>query len=268
MTPDALVRRLRVAEETAREAGRLAQSFLAHPERLAVEMKGPQDFVSAADRAVERLIVERLATAFAGDAVFGEESSTHGSLDAAALWIVDPIDGTANFVRNRPEWVVSIGFLASGRETIGVIYHASSDVLYSALTGFGAMRNGSPIAVSTAADLSTATVALESSLHVGSTAHLAMIGTLVGLGGEYRRLGSAALSLAHVADGRLDGFAEAHLNAWDVAAGIVLVREAGGWTNDFFAGDGLRRGNAMVAATPGVRDAMLAIAQGARLPVR
>jgi myo-inositol-1(or 4)-monophosphatase len=254
-----LNRRLSAATSIAREAGSLARGYLADPDRLDVSLKGPQDFVTAADRAAERLIVTRLQAEFPQDSFLGEEGQGHGAVDATALWVIDPIDGTANFVRDRPEWAVSIGFVAEGQPQLGVIYHAATDSLYATAAGAGATRNGVRIAASSARTFDGATVALETDLRKSNGHYLRAIEALGRRGGEYRRYGSAALCLALVADGRIDGFIEAHLNAWDVTAGIVLVREAGGWTNDFFADDGLRRGNRMIAAAAGLRDDILAI---------
>jgi myo-inositol-1(or 4)-monophosphatase len=142
MRPEGLAQRFFAAQEIAREAGRLAVGYIDDLDRLNVELKGPQDFVSAADRAVEHLIIDRLSAMFPGEAFLGEESHAHGDIDDAALWVIDPIDGTANFVRGLEEWVVSIGLLVAGVPTIGVIYHAASDALYAARRGEGATRNG------------------------------------------------------------------------------------------------------------------------------
>jgi myo-inositol-1(or 4)-monophosphatase len=263
MTPEALAERFFAAQEIAREAGQLASGYIDDPERLNVELKGPQDFVSAADRAVEQLIIDRLSARFPADAFMGEESHTLRDVGADALWVIDPIDGTANFVRGLSEWVVSIGLLVAGVPTIGVIYHAAPDTLYAALRDEGATRNGAAMTVSARTTLVGSLVGLESSFRGGPAAHVGMMRALFAQGGEYRRSGSAALGLALVADGRLDAFAEIHLNAWDVAAGIVLVNEAGGWTNDFFAGNGLRAGGPLIAACPGVRQAFLRIVESA-----
>lgn len=260
MTPEALACRFLAAQAVAREAGRLARRLLADPDRLQVELKGPQDLVSAADRAVEQLIVQRLAAAFPGDSFLGEEAHASGAPETAtALWVIDPIDGTTNFVQGRPDWCISIGLLHSGQPTIGVIYDPSVDELYAASRCHGATCNGSVIRVSDRRSLAEAMIGLDHSFRTPPAAHLGHIEALLARGGEYRRNGSAALSLAHVADARLDGFAELHLHAWDVVAGIVLVREAGGWTSDFLAGDGLRHGNPLIAAAPGIRDELLAL---------
>jgi len=242
------------------EAGRLALGYLAERGRLKVEAKGPHDFVSAADRAVEALIAARLTAAFPGDAVFGEEShEAHAPDSAGMLWVVDPIDGTANFVRDLPDWCVSIGLLVDRRPQIGVIYVPAAGELYAAQRGHGAFCNGASIHVSEQVGIAGATIGLDHSFGDPSADHRAHIAAVHASAGEYRRNGSVAVSLTRVASGRLDGFVELHLNAWDVAAGIVLVQEAGGWTNDFLAGDDLGKNNPMIAAAPGIRDELLAI---------
>ena len=149
-----LAARLETAQSVAREAGRLAQRFLADRSNLGVELKGPQDFVSKADRAVEELIVRRLSAAFPNDGFVGEEGgqSIIGRSDGSSIWIIDPIDGTANFVQGRSEWCVSIGLVRSGQPTLGVIYHPSADDLFSAAIGHGACSDGMSIRVSSRDD--------------------------------------------------------------------------------------------------------------------
>src|SRR5262245_60457392 len=259
--PADLTSRYLAAQSVAWEAGRLALGYLADPSRLQIEVKGPHDFVSAADRAVETLIAGRLAAAFPTDGFYGEESGAAAAPASAGLvWVVDPIDGTASFVRALPDWCVSIGLLVEGRSEIGVIYVPEADELYAARRGHGAFCAGDALHVSDRTTLAGATIGLDHSFSDSSAQHRAHIAALHTHGAEYRRNGSVAVSLTRVASGRLDGFIELHLNAWDVAAGIVLVQEAGGWTNDFFAGDGLEKGNPIIAAAPGVRDELLAIA--------
>lgn len=257
-TSDPLVARFLAAQAVAREAGQLALRHRAHPDALNIESKGPQDFVSAADRAIERLIAERVAISFPGDGFLGEESPSASLASAAPLWVVDPIDGTTNYVQGRADWCVSIAVVQAGRPQIGVVFDPNADELYAALRGRGAVCNGAPIRVSGRAAIEQATFGLDHSPRGSVADHIRQIRGVLEGGGEYRRSGSAALSLAHVAHGRLDGYVEMHLNAWDVLAGMVLVTEAGGWTNDFLAGDGLTRGNLFVAATPLLRDAFLA----------
>lgn len=257
MPPDPLAARFQAAQAIAHAAGRLALRLRAGAP-LEVEAKGRQDFVTTVDRAVERLIRERLAAAFPGDGFLGEESgSAPGASATAPLWVVDPIDGTANFIRGLADWCVSIGLLVEGVPALGVIYHAGADELFAAGLGQGASCNGVPIRVSDQSALEGATVALEFSFYQPVAAHIGHLQALLERGSEYRRNGSAALSLAAVACGRLDAFFELKLSAWDVVAGMALVQEAGGWVSDFLADGGLANGNRMLATTPGLREALL-----------
>jgi myo-inositol-1(or 4)-monophosphatase len=242
--------RLLAAQAIAREAGQLAARMLADRPALEIGLKGPQDFITSADGAVETLIAARLGAAFPEDGLLAEEGAERAG-SSGGLWVVDPIDGTANFASGRPDWCVSIGLLDDGRPEIGVIYQPALDLLFAARRGAGATCNRAPIAVADR-PLARATIGLDYSSRVPIADHVAQIAAVVTAGADYRRNGSAAVSLTQVADGRLDGFAEDHLNAWDVVAGMVLVTEAGGWCSDFLAGDGLKNGNRFAAASPSV----------------
>jgi myo-inositol-1(or 4)-monophosphatase len=254
----ALAARFQAAQAIAREAGELALRYRAAPDTLDIALKGPQDFVTEADRALERLIAERLRASFPGDAILGEEYGASRPLnEASVIWAVDPIDGTANFAAGRPDWCVSVGALVGGSPTIGVIHQPVIGDLYAARAGQGATRNGAPIAVSNCRSLAESTVCFEYSVGTDIDAYLALLEPHLRAGGEYRRNGSAAVSLAQIAAGVLDGFVELHLNLYDVLAGIVLVREAGGWTNDFVRLDALQEPHLMIAAAPGIRDDLL-----------
>ena len=247
MTPDELLARHRAADVVAREAGSLAQSYLAGEATLDAELKGPQDVVTAADGAVERLIVDELRSWFPDDAFIGEEG---GGAAAAACWVIDPIDGTANFARGLPHWCVSIAFVLAGRTELGVIYDPNEDLVYSARRGHGAQRNKAPIRVSATTDLARATVDIGYSRRTAIDDYARIMTRLLGRGVNVTQGGSAALGLARVADGRLDGYAERHLYAWDALAGLLLVEEAGGRVNAFLEGDALTAGNETIAATP------------------
>jgi myo-inositol-1(or 4)-monophosphatase len=247
MTPDELAARFRAAQSVALEAGALAQSYLTGERTLEVALKGPQDFVTAADGEVERMIVADLRSWFPDDAFIGEEG---GGAAADACWVIDPIDGTANFARGLPHWCVSIAFVAAGRTELGVVYDPSADQLYAARRGVGALRNREPIHVSTTPDLASATIDIGYSRRTRIDDFASIMTKLLALGVTVTQSGSAALGLARVADGRLDGYAERHLYAWDALAGLLLVEEAGGRVNAFLEGDALTAGNETLAATP------------------
>ena len=251
MTPPELAERLRAAEAVARDAGQLALRYLANPAALVVKLKGPQDVLTAADGAVERLIVSVLRAAFPDDAYLGEEGSgVGGAADGGPCWVIDPIDGTANFARAVPYWCVSIALVAAGRTELGVIYDPSADLLYTAMSGAGAWRNGERLHVSATADIKRATVDIGYSSRTPVEPFGRLVNALLHRGINVTQCNSAALSLARVADGRLDGYAERHLYAWDVLAGLLLVEEAGGRVNAFLTGDAMVAGNDTLAATP------------------
>lgn len=242
-----LTERLRTAEATARQAGDLAVSMrFGSGAGLEVSSKGKFDICTAADSAVERLIRERLAGCF-DDAVFGEEL---GGEIAERLWVVDPIDGTYNFVHGLPNWCISIGFMLAGTPLLGVVYNPMSGEMFSAREGCGATLNGEIIRVSGAQHLDRPLVEVGWSNRQTVDDYLALQSRLMGAEFEIRQQGSAALGLASVACGRLDAYVEAHINSWDVLAGLVLVGEAGGWCNDFLANEGLMKGNPILACTP------------------
>jgi myo-inositol-1(or 4)-monophosphatase len=247
VTSNDLSARQRTAELVARDAGRLALGFLRDGRPPQFELKGPQDVVTEADGAVERSIVAALHAAFPGDTFLGEEG---GGAPGERCWVIDPIDGTANFARGLPHWCVSIAFIASGRTRIGVVCDANEGSLYSAVEGGGATRNGAPIRVSATSDIARATVDIGYSRRTEIDDFAGIVRRLLEQGATVTQCGSAALGLARVADGRLDGYVERHLYAWDALAGLLLVEEAGGRVNAFLAGDALARGNETVAATP------------------
>jgi myo-inositol-1(or 4)-monophosphatase len=250
-SPTDLDNRLRVAEAVVREAGQVAAEHFARRKLLRIDRKGAQDLVSEADRACEDLIIAGLARLFPDDGFLGEERGSRNS-DAVAIWVIDPIDGTHNFLTGVPFWCVSVGLVVAGELVLGIIYHPLAAELYSARKAGGAFLNGQPIKVSGETDPTRARICVGFSYRRPVPEHAQAIGAVLGAGCEYLRLGSGALGLAYTATGRIDAYWERHMNSWDAAAGLVLVREAGGWTNDFLAGDGLTAGSEVLAATPGL----------------
>lgn len=234
-------------------AGREARSFLAEPSRLAVGLKGHQDFISAADSAVERLLKERLIGAFPTDAFLGEET---GGNRGAHLWVVDPIDGTANFVRGLPHFCVSVALLVGGEMTLAAILDPVLEELYFARRGRGATRNERPVAVSPTVRMREAAIEIGWSPRVANARYLECLSRTLAAGAAVRRGGSGALGLAYVADGRSDAYAELHINAWDCLAGLLIVREARGRISPFLAEGGLERGGPILASAPGIAVAL------------
>ena len=227
--------------------------------------------MSEADHAVEALIRARLQDLFPEDGFLGEEGGAAIDDKNAGIWVVDPIDGTTNFINQVPVWCVSIAYVLQGRIEVGVVYDPNADELFAARRGHGAFRGETPMAASAADGLNQGTVGVGYSTRTSGATAVDSIRRLLEAGGIYQRNGSGALMLAYVGAGRLLGYLEAHINAWDCLAGILLVQEAGGWTNDFLANDGLLQGNPVVAAAPGVADAVRAVAgfdPQARTPAR
>jgi myo-inositol-1(or 4)-monophosphatase len=240
--------RFSAALAIADEAAALALHHFEHRGDLIVELKGLQDLVSAADREVEQLIRARITAQFPEDGLLGEEQGSGGSASSGALWVIDPIDGTTNFLRGLPHWGVCIAFMAGGRTQHGVILSPVLRERYVARSGGGATCNDRPISVSRTASLGEAVIGFGSNKKTPHQPYVEGLSDLLAEGIEYRRLGCASMNLASVASGKLDGFFEAKLSPWDALAGMLLVREAGGRCNDYLAGDGLTQGNSVLVS--------------------
>jgi len=248
MMPDEIETRLAAASAIAREAGALARrTYRGRPRGKRPDFKGHQDFVLATDAEVEDLIRKRLAAVCPGDQFYGEEG---GGTFGENVWVVDPIDGTANFARGIPHFAISIAFVRNRRTEVGVVYDVMQGELYAAARGRGATLDGQPIRVSGIADLGHATVEAGWSPRRPPELYADLVRRLKVAGANVRRAGSGTLGLAYVADGRMEAYCELHINSWDALAGLLLVEEAGGWTNDFLAGEGLTKGNPVLACTP------------------
>lgn len=224
-----------------------------------VAEKDRNDWVSEADRVSERTIVGFLADKAPEIGVLAEEAGASGS--TGTRWLVDPLDGTLNFVRGFPHFAVSVGLVAAGRLEVGVVYDPMRDELFAARRGGGATRNGAPIRVTGRPGLQGAfvTTGFPYRVHRYLDTFLAVFRDVFMEAGALRRPGAAALDLAHTAAGIFDGFFEFCLSPWDIAAGTLLVREAGGVvTNLDGAPDVFAHGN-VVAASPDVHRDLLAV---------
>ncbi|MDA5555818.1 inositol monophosphatase family protein [Shimia sp. MMG029] len=218
--------RLDFAKEIARDAGALALSLFEQRETGFVASKGLQDFVTLADRKVETLIRSQIAAHFPDDAVLGEEDGLSGNSER--VWVVDPIDGTANYMRGLPDWAISIACCEGNDIAFGVIFVPARNELCWAEKGHGCFCNDEQVTVSDCQRADEALLLLGRSGRCSLQSYLDLVTRTIDAGMEYRRNGSAAVSLMDVAQGRAEGFFEAHLNAWDAMAGILLVQEAGG----------------------------------------
>lgn len=225
--------------KAARKAGRSLVKDFREVENLQVSSKGPGDFVSKADHEAERIIKEELLGGRPTYGWLGEETGATPGVDPTRRWIVDPLDGTTNFLHGMPHWAVSIALEHKGEIVSGVVYDPAKDEMYFAEKGTGAWMNDRRMRVSGRRVMAEAVFA--TGVPFGAKATLpAMLGDLARLMpvcAGMRRWGAAALDLAYVAAGRFDGFWERELNAWDIAAGLLIVREAGGLAEAVRAGD-------------------------------
>jgi myo-inositol-1(or 4)-monophosphatase len=220
--------RYKFACELAEQAGKIALGYQQRLKQdgLIIDVKGQQDFVSEADKVTEDYIRNALEKTFPEDGFLGEESGIRSS-EKGGVWVVDPIDGTTNFLRKQPTWCVSIAFVQDDEPMIGVVYDASREELFSAIKDQGAWLNGQKLEVNQQGGEVVGLVNLGYSNKVPLESYFSTIQRLLANGIEHRRSGSAALALAHVASGQFDGFREDALNAWDMMAGVLIAAEAG-----------------------------------------
>jgi myo-inositol-1(or 4)-monophosphatase len=238
-----------IAVNAARAAGNQIMRNLERVDALQVTRKARNDFVSEVDRNAEREIIGIIRKAYPQHAVLGEEFGQDG--DHEVVWIIDPLDGTTNFLHRLPHFAVSIGIQVRGKLEHGVIYAPCTQDLYVASRGSGALLNNRRIRVSGARELDVALIGTGVPIRAKNLdAYLPMLRAVVESTAGVRRAGSAALDLAYVAAGRLDAFWELGLKPWDIAAGLVLVQEAGGIISEIYGEpDPLQTGN-VLAATP------------------
>ncbi|MDB5593381.1 MAG: inositol monophosphatase [Hyphomicrobiales bacterium] len=231
---------MNVMTAAAIKAGRGLKRDLGEIENLQVSMKGPGDFVTAADRKAEKVVFEELSKARPGYGFLMEEGGAIEGTDKTHRWIVDPLDGTTNFLHGLPIFAVSIGLEREGQMIAAVVYNPATDDMYVAEKGQGAWLNNYRLRVAARRDFSDALVGCGIP-HLGrATQHPRFkveMASVMSKAGNLRRLGAASLDLAMVAAGRLDCYWERGLSPWDMAAGLVLVREAGGYVSDADGGD-------------------------------
>ena len=253
---------LAVAMTAAQIGGGILRSYFGRLQTGEIEEKGQYDWVSAADRSSEQAIAAYLERSTPGFGLLAEESGSRPG--SSAVWVVDPLDGTANFVRSFPHFAVSVGLVVDGVPVVGAIYDPMRDEMFAARSGAGAHRNGSRIAVSGRDRLAGAflTTGFPFRVQRHIDTYLAVFRAVYLQAMAIRRPGAAALDLAHTAAGVFDGFFEFNLSPWDLAAGAVIVREAGGVVTNLDGGaEVFARGN-MIAASPGVHRDLLEIVQG------
>jgi myo-inositol-1(or 4)-monophosphatase len=240
-----------VAERAAERAANFVRAARA-PDAGAWTEKSRHDFVTQVDREAEELIAETLTGLVPGTVVVGEELSPAAEYRGEVVWIVDPLDGTTNYLHGYPQYAVSIGALVDGKLSLGVVHDVARDVAYRAALGSGAWCGGARLAVSTLTDPSRALVGTGFPFKDldGLERYLRQFAAVMHGTSGIRRAGSAALDLADVAAGRFDAFWELTLAPWDVAAGVMLVREAGGVVTTLEGGDDVLQHGSIVAGNP------------------
>jgi myo-inositol-1(or 4)-monophosphatase len=242
--------RMRIVKKTIRSAGSFLLERFGREIEGGVEEKKANDFVTEVDRESERIITESLCGAFPETGVYAEEGGVTGSVER--FWIVDPLDGTTNFIHCYPVFAISIALYEEGRIALGAVYDPTRDELFEAVRGGGAFCNGERIRVSGAERLSESLLGTGFPFSVPQhiDGYLAAFKDLFLQCRGMRRAGSAALDLCHVAAGRLDGFWELYLKPWDMAAGALIVEESAGTVTDFFGGGEYLSAGHIIAASP------------------
>lgn len=257
---EAVDARLQAAREIALEAGALAIEMRNNQDGAFSSEKGHQDFLTIADLAVEELIRDRVSREFPRDSILGEEEGTTGN--GNSLWVIDPIDGTTNFMRGLSDWAVSIAYCLDQKIECAAIYAPDIDTLVWARADEGAFVGNEKIRVSDRDTAETALFLLGRSARCGTDDYLPLLDQVFRKGLEYRRNGSAAFSLLSVALGRADAFYEAHLNPWDAMAGILIVKEAGGTVEHPAYAEFIERGGAVLASNTKIHDMARSVIDG------
>jgi myo-inositol-1(or 4)-monophosphatase len=256
---------LNVMIKAARQAGRTLKRDFGEVEHLQVSLKGPANFVSAADRRAEQILRDELSKARPGYGFLGEEGGRTEGEDKSHTWIVDPLDGTTNFLHGIPHFAISIGLERDGAIIAALIYNPANEELFTAERGQGAYLNDQRLRVAARRRLSDSVVACalphygRGDLELGVKELAAVQVKVAGL----RRFGAAALDLAYVAAGRFDAYWERNLSSWDMAAGILMVREAGGFVTDVEGRDAIFASGHIVAGNEWLQPELLRLLKAA-----
>ena len=241
-----------IAVRAAERAGSFVAKAFINRDRIIAKSKGPNDYVSNIDSQAEEIIIDTIKHSYPDHAIIAEESGQHG--DSDTVWVIDPIDGTTNFLVGIPHFAISIAVKHKGKTLAAVIYDPIKDEMFTASNGAGAQLNNTRIRVSEKKKLDNSLLATGFPFRGNQDLeeYLRYFETLFPLCIDMRRAGAASLDLAYVAAGRLDGFWEFGLNDWDTAAGILIVKEAGGFVGDIKGNPYQDRSKSILAAAPGV----------------
>ncbi len=259
MRDDKMLNRIEeVARRSILEAGELIKEHIGHVSASWIQSKGPSDYVTQVDRRCERLILDQVAAHFPDHHVMAEESDGDG-LQPGYTWVIDPLDGTTNFIHGFPFVAVSIAVCLDKKPVVGLVLDPIRNELFSATEGRGAWLNGDRIKIRTNAKLETALIAtgFPYRTQVYMEDYLKAFKTICPRVSGIRRAGAAALDLAYLGAGRVDGFWEIGLKAWDIAAGSLIIKEAGGIVSDFWGADNYLINGNIVGGTPSIYPFML-----------
>lgn len=250
---------MNVMTEAAEKAGRSLVRDFGEVEHLQVSKKGPGDFVSNADHKSEKIIMETLQKARPSYSFLMEEGGVKKGTDNSFKWIIDPLDGTTNFLHGLPHWCISIALEKDGEVIAGVVYEPIKDEMFHAEKGTGAFVTGRRLRVSSRTDITQCLISLggarPGAKHYAQ--YMAELETVLPDVPGTRRYGAAALDLCYVAAGRFDGFWERELSPWDVAAGGLIAKEAGGYVTDMSGGKEYVYGRNIIAGNPSIHAALL-----------
>ena len=256
---------LNVMTTAARKAGRKLIRDFGELENLQVSMKGPADFVTSADQRTEQILIEELQRARPGYCFLVEESGLIEGPDKTHRFIIDPLDGTTNFLHAIPHFAISIGLEREGQLVSAVVYNPVTDEMFTAEKGHGAYLNDKRLRVAARKHLPESLIATGIPFlgKEGHERYLKELEAVMGATSGVRRFGAAALDLAYVAAGRFDGFWERGLKPWDMAAGILLVREAGGFVSDLDGGSRALEAGHILAANETLHPMLLKLLKAA-----
>jgi myo-inositol-1(or 4)-monophosphatase len=253
---------INVAVKAARAAGAIINRAALDVESVRVSQKQVNDFVTEVDQAAEAIIIETLLTAYPGHGIWAEESGKeHGAQDSEYVWIIDPLDGTTNFIHGLPTYCVSIALAVKGKIEQAVVYDPTRNDLFTATKGRGAYMNNRRIRVAKRTELKTCLISTGFPYRQDDdlNTYLRLMGEMIQRTAGLRRPGAAALDLAYVAAGYTDGFFELGLQPWDVAAGSLLITEAGGLVGNFSGESNFLEQRECMAGNPRIYGQMVAI---------
>lgn len=254
---------LNIAIQAARQSSRIIFRFLDQMDKVEISEKAQNDFVTQVDRMSEETIITQIKKSYPDHAILAEESGHQKGFNEDYCWVIDPIDGTRNFMHGVPHFAISIAVMKKGAVELGLVYDPIRQELFTATRGQGAYLNNRRMRISPAKKFEQTLIGtgFPYKNKEGIHTYLKTFQTVFANCGDIRRAGSATLDLAYVACGRLDGFWESGLQLWDVAAGALMIKESGGMVTDFKNGEDYLEGGTIVAGNPKVHKELLQIIQ-------